>query len=1040
MGAVTTGQFLTDAYVQKMKPEVLEDFRRKGFIVKSSTGKYEITNKGVPLFANCGAKTVDRGTAIDGIDLGQTLGLQKSRSNAPDPAAPQEHTFQLTDIFERLSINGENDTALQTEFTQLLTNAGITINAGEFTFKGTVADLETKLKDVANTFVTNHKDKFVAPEEGTVEFDQDNTSSSVITNLTSGDTPAITPQEDSDRYIINNRQAVEQALPTSVGVNYEDIPAGDSNAVRTVTLQGASQPEVKRVTPEGLPEGNDGTKISATLRDDKDARKKLEASARAAYTTWADAPENQDAVTLYVAANRYGKKVDARVRELSQGETHAFGTDANGKPYSISKEYNISGGEVLDLFLKRLPADQREKLNNNIQQFIDSIPTGQDKSNLQNLIKEVGLENELSNLMKVFLGDNTDTDSRISILKEISDKVTNSNLNDEQKNQLLTTLEKFNNGKIIENKMKGVLQNTYENINTAFEGSNADMYKEEAAKLLLLDGLGLKPSDLLHMLAVNDVMGARTPEQIESDKKYFIEHQSKDYVRNMQAQQDIQATTVHFSKKARKAGTSGIHTDIGNRGRDLVRQAPQLFCDRYTGVDGKALFDAAKGTDEAEEWFTATDKKTGETVYFKFNSQKYKDFMELACDPNASFDPIKAQKLKDLNMTLDEGRKTLELNVLTNEGHMASIVNLLGNNNGKVDNSELNAWRHMAEKAGLSTDGNPTYMKRLGDFAKKLAINGALVVGGGLLGNFAGGLLNIANSTLPQVIQQPDKYFTTPDQTYNVNQFRADITASHEPVIVPGDKFDYNINIDGVEYPMSFEGPDKYILVGNDKIKLEGEFTIKGETYKVEQDDVHVPGQNPGINLVKLGAVTAVTTGIGWLINDRDKIHAQGRANDDLFDPTVYTPSPSVDRKVTLDLPQFRRVETRTGEVQVNTEPIIHQYTTVIAGVKQELMACYPEATEADYAQILDAVAKANGIEGGNATGKLWAGRYTDASGKKHNGIYVPPTITLTDGRVIEYKDEHTTATRTGSGGRGNHYDVRSNHTSVVYKAKAQIR
>ena len=42
MGAVTTGQFLTDAYVQKMKPEVLEDFRRKGFIVKSSTGKYEI--------------------------------------------------------------------------------------------------------------------------------------------------------------------------------------------------------------------------------------------------------------------------------------------------------------------------------------------------------------------------------------------------------------------------------------------------------------------------------------------------------------------------------------------------------------------------------------------------------------------------------------------------------------------------------------------------------------------------------------------------------------------------------------------------------------------------------------------------------------------------------------------------------------------------------------------------------------------------------------------------------------------------------------
>lgn len=970
-GAVTTGQFLTDAYVQSLSERKLQGLIDNGVVVKSCIGKYELTAKGVSCFEKADTNTVSRVTTLD---LGQTLGFEKSNLPAPDSTAPQQHTFLLKEIYERLSINNENDSSLQTELNDLLIKNGITINDGEFNYEGTVEELQNKLQSVIKSFVEGHKDKFVVPAEDTVEFDTNNTDSSVITELTNGDTPAIILQEGGKKYKINNREAVENALPKIIVVNYEDVPEGESSVVK---LSGLSQAETVVTRPEGLPEGNDGTKLSNKLRENKNDRRTLETNARAAYETWANAPENQDAVTLYVAANKYGKKVEQRTKELVQGVTHAEGINADGKSYSISKEYNITGGEVFDLFLNRLPEEQRDQLLSKVMEFANS--------------------------------DN----------------------------------------KTIKEKLQNVLKGTYETMDDAtFNGPNGNAYKVEAAKLLFLEGLGVKPSDLLHMLAVNDVMGARTSEQVQSDKQYFIEHQSKDYVRNMQAQQDKADTTVHFSKKARKAGTDGIHTDIGNRGRALVHQAPKSFCTEATEDE----FNKAQGTDQAEEYFTSTvteqeiddngnltGKTKTRTVYYKFDSQKYKDFMELACDPTKSFDPTNAPKLKDLNMTLKEGRDGLELHILDKDGHMVPIVNLLGNNNGKVDNSELNAWRHLAEKAGLSTDGNPTYMKRLGDFAKKFAINGAMFVGTAGLGNIAGGLLNIANSTLPQVIKQPDKYFTTPDKTFRTDDKY--ISVPGQTIKVDGQTFDHNINIDGVDYPVSFQGPDTYINIDGQTIKVEGDtINIKGETYKIKQDDVNVPGQKPSINLTKVAIATTLATGIGWFLNDRDKIHAQGRANDDLFDPTVYTSSLPVDREVSLNLPQFRRVETREGSKEVGTEPIIHKYTTIIAGVKQELLACYPEATEADYAQILNAVAEANGIEGGNATGKLWAGRYTDANGKKHNGIYVPPTITLSNGTVVKYQEDHTTATKIKAGGGGNNYDVTANSTKRTIHAKGTIR
>lgn len=849
MGAVSTGLFLSKEYVDTLTEKRIKQFIDNGLIRKSSaTGQYELTQTGMSVFIkksgesftikNDGKdiKVVD--TIDSSIDLGETMGLTKSNSpSASNVQSEEKPHFEMTFFYERLGI--KDNPELQQKFIEQLNKVqGVTIEDGVISYPGTNKAAQA-VQNAIFTFQDNNKQQYTNNNKVTVIVNEDNQA---MVNMMVEDN-LLEQNSTTGQYTIKNsnmrNEALQHATPTVSGTHLGTID-GTIQSTKTIATN-----------TEGLPKDNDASNLTVKLRDNKDERKRLETAAKASYTNWVKVPENQDAVTLYVAANKYSKQVKQRVNELVEGATDATGINADGSAYSISKEYNITGGEVFDLFINRLPEEERAEILKQVMEFANS---------------------------------------------------------DDPK---------------IQTQLQRVLKGTYEKIDeTTLNGPNGNTYKVEAAKLLFMEGLGLKPSDLLHMLAVNDVMGSRSQEQIESDNKYFIEHQSKDYVRNLQAQQDIADTTVYFSKKARKAAgkdENGINTDIGNRGRDLVRQAPQIFCDEVSENE----FNQAKGTDMAEEYFTSviteqerdnngklTGKKITRTVYYKFDSQKYKDFMTLACDPDAASDPANAQKLKDLNMTLQEGRDGLELHIPDKNGHMVPIVNLLGNNNGKVDNSELNAWRDLAETAGISTDNNPTYVKRLGDFAKKLGINGVLFVGAPVLGNLGSQLLNFANSTIPQVIKSPDTYFTTPDRTFTTPDKY--VVTPAETITVGGQTFTHNINIDGVDYPITFQGPDTYINVGGDTIKVEGDtFTIKGETYKIDGKDVQVDSQNPGINVVKVAVATTVATAAGWLFNDRANIHAKGRANDDLYDPTIYVQQP--DERETTATFQFKEYTQSVG-------------------------------------------------------------------------------------------------------------------------------
>ena len=824
MGAISTGLFLSNEYVDTLTEKKIKQFIDNGQIRKSSaTGQYELTEKGRSVFVQktgesavidnkdgTKIKVVD---TIDSIDLGKTMGFNKSSSPSAVTPAENRNTFGMTLFFDMLNINGEENTQLQQELTDAFKNIeGVNINENEISFIDN--GIKNKLQQAIDQFQQKHSELYI-----------NNNNSKVAVNVKPEDIAyaemmvkdGIFEKTDNGQYYLKN------------STNITNYAKPVSAKTHTATLNGTVDSSKTIATnTEGLPKDNNAENLQVKLRDNKDARKEMETAAKKAYTNWVNVPENYDAVALYVASNRHGKQVEKRVKELAEGATHANGINADGKAYSISKEYNITGGEVFDLFIDRLPQKQKNEL----------------------LDKVMGLANS----------DNP----------------------------------------VINKKLQKVLKGTYEKINEeTFNGPNGDAYKVEAAKLLFIEGLGLKPSDMLRLLAVNDVMGSRTPKEIEDDNKYFIEHQSKDYVRNMQAQQDNADTTVYFSKKARQAASkdeNGINTDIGSRGRDLVRQAPQIFCDEVSEDE----FKKAKGTDMAEEYFTSViteqerdsnGKLTGKTitksVYYKFSSQKYKDFMELACDPNAALDPANSAKLKNLNITLQEGRDGLELYIPDKDGHMIPIVNLLGNNNGRVGNNELNAWRNLAEKAGLSTDNNPTYLKRLADFAKKLGINGALFIGSAGLGNLVGGLLDMANSTLPQVLKSPDTYFTTSDRTITTPDKY--VVTPTETMKIDGQTFNYNIKIDGVDYPITFQGADTYINVGGKTIKVKGDtITIKGETYKIEGKDVEAPGQSAGINLVKVAVATTAVTTIGWLLNDKANIHAKSRVNDSLYDPTIY--------------------------------------------------------------------------------------------------------------------------------------------------------
>lgn len=435
-----------------------------------------------------------------------------------------------------------------------------------------------------------------------------------------------------------------------------------------------------------------------------------------------------------------------------------------------------------------------------------------------------------------------------------------------------------------------------------------DSLKRKGALICMAQAQGLDSKNLLRLMATYDVMSSRTTEQALKDDRYFIEQQAKDYVKNQQADQDIPNTTVHFSKKGRKgaADDNGIHTDIGKKGRALVQACPEMLCDEVQANQYK----------DGQDGFFKTEIN-GQTRYFKFSQDKWKTFMGICCDParatdaemNVLFGNDEARKknfLKDLNLTLQEGRSVLEMNLPSPYGKTGTLqfANIIGNNNGKIDNKELNALRDMVESAGYSVDKNTTAGKRLLHVLKNTGIGAGLGILTGGMGSLLSGAVNIAGTTAAQTITLNGPVSLTGDVTlgYTDQVVTTDVTNT----IVGSETFtDTTTHITDVSGTTTGQAT----LTGDASLTGQAD----GQDYSGSDNNHLKTAGNAGLLGGIAGAVRGLATAKG--------VHERGRNIDDVFNLTrLVEHEDTEDTNVSIQIPQFTTVETRKGTMEVGTE------------------------------------------------------------------------------------------------------------------------
>lgn len=434
--------------------------------------------------------------------------------------------------------------------------------------------------------------------------------------------------------------------------------------------------------------------------------------------------------------------------------------------------------------------------------------------------------------------------------------------------------------------------------------------KKKGALISMAKACGYDANTLLRLMATSDVMKDRTPDEIAKDDEYFAKEQSKDYVKNQQAIQDVGNTTVHFSKSARKdASEDGtIHTDIGKKGRALVKACPEMLCDDITDqIDPKQFKE-----DEDKGYFKANID--GKDKYFKFSQDKWKTFMGICCDPSRTTDAemkvlfgddkkAKETFLKDLNMTLQEGRSVLEMKLPSPYGETGTLKfeNIIGNTNDKIGNRELNSLRDMVDSAGYSLDRNTTAGKRLLHVLKNAGLGAAIGFGMGGLGSLLSGALEVAGTTASQFVKYSGK---TGDRV---------ISGTTEDRIIH-DKTTFKYEVNGEEYSktvnkeIKVEGQDWSAKVEGQKYS--GEVEAKGQKYSGSDNNHLDNAKNAGI----LGAIGGAVTGL----TSMGKVHDRGRNMDDVFALTKdISNTESGNETLSLEIPQFTTVETRSCQMEV---------------------------------------------------------------------------------------------------------------------------
>ena len=427
--------------------------------------------------------------------------------------------------------------------------------------------------------------------------------------------------------------------------------------------------------------------------------------------------------------------------------------------------------------------------------------------------------------------------------------------------------------------------------------------RKKGALLAMSEACGLDSKSLLKLMATYDVMNERSPEQVLKDDEYFIKEQAEDFTRNKQVQQDVPNTTVHFSKSGRKdAPEDGkIHNDIGKKGRALVQACPEMLCDEIT--------DPSKFK-EGEDGYFKTEIN-GQTRYFKFNQDKWKTFMGICCDPSTATDDAmkilfgdnataKENFIKDLNMTLQEGRSVLDMNLPSPYGETGTLnfKQIIGNSNDTVDNRELNALRDMVESAGYSVDRNTTAGKRLLHVLKNAGIGTGIGLLTGGLGSLFGGALQFAGQTAAQNITLKGPVSLT-----------GDVSLDYHDNVITTDYYTDQYGTTAITHdtPVSGTAHGQATLTGDASLSGQAD----GQHYGGSMQNHWETAKNSGI----LGGIGGTVHGLATMRG----VNAQGRNTDDVFDLTrlVSTEGEPDTKNLSIEIPQFTTVETRRGEKEV---------------------------------------------------------------------------------------------------------------------------
>ena len=239
-----------------------------------------------------------------------------------------------------------------------------------------------------------------------------------------------------------------------------------------------------------------------------------------------------------------------------------------------------------------------------------------------------------------------------------------------------------------------------------FEGQGGEKLKEKAKYLYAASQMQDWSKDiLLNRMGLAEVLEEKEANgKLKKDKEKWFKEQARNQVRTAETEQNIKNTTTYFSEDAAKAAKSSetdktkIHQDIGDAGRKFVMACPDMFCDTVDDANS------------ADFSVNGTNYKFNQTKWDKWCSDQVNTWNEKGYgkDNHGTLDELRTSWLGNVYVTADGDSKTLE--------------QIIGNDNGKVGNSELNKFRHIIESSGRTVDNNNTILKRVGSVLKDVGI------------------------------------------------------------------------------------------------------------------------------------------------------------------------------------------------------------------------------------------------------------------------------------------------------------------------------